>query len=42
MPILHDQAAKVRAERVPSKMQTVKFYFPSRRVKRRKQPPCTP
>jgi hypothetical protein len=27
---LHDQAAKVRAQRVPSKMQTVKSCFPSR------------
>jgi hypothetical protein len=26
---LHDQVVKVRAERVPSKMQTVKFFFPS-------------
>jgi hypothetical protein len=36
------RAAKVRAERVPSKMQTVKFRFLSRRVKRRNQPSCTP
>jgi hypothetical protein len=27
---LHDQATKVWAERVPSKMQTVKLCFPSR------------
>jgi hypothetical protein len=27
---LHDQAAKVWAQRVPSKMQTVKSRFPSR------------
>jgi hypothetical protein len=32
---LHDQAAKVRAEGVPSKRQTVKSFFPSWRVRRR-------
>jgi hypothetical protein len=32
---LHDQAAKVRVQRVLSKMQTVKSRLPSWRVKRR-------
>jgi hypothetical protein len=32
---LHDQAAKVRAQRMSSKMEMMKFRLPSWRVKRR-------